>query len=554
MARLNTPRIASAVRSSFITSEQLPTIQTALGAPGYLRFPHSALYLLGVSLFAGEGVFHEDTTERMNRFTTLVANLAVNDPQWTAEYLGWLRGTMNIRTAAIIGAAEFVRARSTAGVEDSHTRAEHSLARQVVNSVLLRADEPTELLAYWTTHYGKQFPQALRKGINDAVARLWHERALVKWDSPGRAWRFADVLNLLHSKPGSEARSAVFKHALDRRYTNGDTLPAGVPVLRYRRELMAMPVPDRRQWLTNAAAEGRVHELLDAAGMTWEALAGWLQGPMDAAAWEAIIPSMKLMGLIRNLRNFDQAGVSDTVAATIAAKLADPAEVAASRLLPFRFVAAYRAAPSLRWSYPLNLALDHSVANVPALEGRTLVLVDRSPSMWWKTMSDHSAMSWADAAATFGAALALRAEEADLVEFGHTSTVIPFDRAESALTLITRFGQIDGTDIPKAVAAHFKASVHNRVVIITDEQTRPGYLPYRDFTSGRGYGAKRYVEINSLIPPTVPVYVWNLGGYEAGHLPTGLTNRHCMGGLTDSGFQLIPLLESGVQGNWPWKH
>ncbi|SEG94949.1 hypothetical protein SAMN04489712_1562 [Thermomonospora echinospora] len=42
-----------------------------------------------------------------------------------------------------------------------------------------------------------------------------------------------------------------------------------------------------------------------------------------------------------------------------------------------RFLAAYRAAPSLRWSWPLQRALDASLANVPRsvprLPGRTLV-------------------------------------------------------------------------------------------------------------------------------------------------------------------------------------
>src|SRR5690606_27542335 len=40
----------------------------------------------------------------------------------------------------------------------------------------------------------------------------------------------------------------------------------------------------------------------------------------------------------------------------------------------------------------------------------TLVLVDRSPSMWGQRMSARSDMPWADAAAIFGAAVALRAE------------------------------------------------------------------------------------------------------------------------------------------------
>ena len=35
-----------------------------------------------------------------------------------------------------------------------------------------------------------------------------------------------------------------------------------------------------------------VPALVAAAGMTWEALAGWRRAPIDAAAWTAVIPSM----------------------------------------------------------------------------------------------------------------------------------------------------------------------------------------------------------------------------------------------------------------------
>ncbi|MET8046507.1 hypothetical protein ABZU75_02825 [Streptosporangium sp. NPDC005286] len=50
------------------------------------------------------------------------------------------------------------------------------------------------------------------------------------------------------------------------------------------------------------------------------------------------------------------------MAARVAAQPADPEPVARSRQFPFRFLAAYRAAPSLRWAYPLKRALAHSLA------------------------------------------------------------------------------------------------------------------------------------------------------------------------------------------------
>lgn len=558
MARLNTATTTTArpAATSAVTSTPDPNARTALGAPGFRRDQRSALYLLGVTLFAGEDAHHETAENRMARFKGLVRAQAVFDGAWTARFLAWLRQDANVRTAAIIGAAEFVRARKDANVSDNaHRRREHGLARRVVGSVLQRADEPGELMAYWTAAYGRKLPQAIRKGIADGVTRMWNERALLKWDSAERAWRFADLLCLIHPKPTAPGQGMVFLHALLRRFASridwdaGE--PADVPMLRARRLLMIMPAERRRPWLVEAEPQDVTRRLREA-GMTWESVAGWLQGPMDAAAWEAVIPAMPYLALLRNLRNFDQAGVSDAVARRVADKLVDVREIAAARVYPFRFLAALRAADSLRWAWPLESALNASMGNIPQLAGNTLVLVDRSPSMWDRTMSEHSTMTWADAAAVFGVAIARRAEAADLVEFGIENRRMPFRRSESTLKIVQRFGTINGTDIPAAVRDHYRDEVHDRVVIITDEQTRPGQLPYWEIRDGRWLGRKQYVGIDELVLPETPVYVWNFGGYEHGAMPTGVTNRHCFGGLTDAGFRLIPMLEAGEDTGWPF--
>jgi hypothetical protein len=268
--------------------------------------------------------------------------------------------------------------------------------------------------------------------------------------------------------------------------------------------------------------------------MTWEHVAGWLQGPLDAAAWEALIPSMGYMALVRNLRNFDQAGVSDEVAARVADRLADAAEVARSRQLPLRFLAAYRTAPSLRWGWALERALQASLSSVPALTGRTLVLVDRSGSMFTR-LSGRSTLTRADAAAVFGASLAVRAAGADLVQFGTDSRAVRVRRGDSVLSLAGRFGNLGGTDTADAVRRHYRT--HDRVVIVTDEQARGGW---------------RGEEPTKAVPESVPVHTFNLAGYRYGHGPSGGANRHTFGGLTDQGFAAIPLLEAGRDQRWPF--
>ncbi|MFF4010115.1 TROVE domain-containing protein [Streptomyces sp. NPDC001717] len=527
MARFNLRALKAAPAEPTSPVRSTRHARTHEGGPGYERDARSELFLLAVSNFVTQRTFYESGENRDDRFASLVRRLAVEDPAWTAGLLRWLRGDAHMRTASLVGAAEYVKARLDAGAADGPSN------RRVVDSVLQRPDEPGELLAYWTATHGRNVPKPVKRGIADAVRRLYSATSLLKYDTASKGYRFGDVLNLVHASPDPAKpwQGELFRHALDRRHHPEDArIPEGNRTLAAHRALMELPVPERRDVVLSPDGAERLAE----AGMTWEALAGWLQGPMDAAAWEAVIPSMGAMALLRNLRNFDHAGVSDEVAARVAAKISDPEVVARSRQFPFRYLAAYRHAPSLRWAYPLERALGHSLANVPALTGRTLVLVDRSGSMW-SPLSDRSQLNRADAAAVFGTALALRAENADLVQFGTTSEAVPHTRGESVLKVLERFGDLGGTDTVRAVKEHYRG--HDRVLIVTDEQA-----------ASYGHGGDPTREV----PDTVPVYTWNLAGYRVGHAPSGSANRHAFGGLTDGAFRMVSLIEAGRDADWPW--
>jgi TROVE domain-containing protein len=528
---------ARPVGLSPVATELFPSGRTYEGGAGYARDLRSELFLLAVSNLVSEDTFYESGNARDARFVTLIRAAAVDYPEWTAGLLRWLRAEANMRTAPLVGAAEMVKARLEAG--------QHGLSRQVVASVLRRADEPGEMLAYWTSHYGRTIPKPVKRGVADAVRALYAERALLKYDGDSYSYRFADVLDLCHPKPhpGLPWQGDLFAHALDRRHNRGNPIPEPLGVLRTRAALMAVRPEFRRALLAAPGSDVSLRE----AGMTWEAVAGWLQGPMDAAAWEAVIPSMGYMALIRNLRNFDEAGVSDTVAEQVAAKLADPDEVARSRQLPLRFVAAHRAAPSLRWSWPLEKAANLSLDTVPELGGRTLILVDTSTSMQ-AALSDRSELRRWDAAALFGVALGARCAHADVVSFSSSARFwidpagphtrrFPLRDGESLLSAVKRWGDDGfflggGTDTHGALMKHFTG--HDRVVILTDEQAARG-------------------DVGARLPSNVPAYTWNLAGYKMGHAPSGVANRHTFGGLSDAAFRMIPLLEAGRDGAWPWE-
>lgn len=494
--------------------------RTFEGAPGFAREPKAELFLLAVSNMVGEDTFYEATTERDARFRDLVASVAISDPDWFARFVPWLRKGAMLRSASVVAAVEGARAQVAAGIPGS---------RAVVDAALQRADEPGEALAYWLGRYGRAMAKPVKRGVADAAVRLFHEKSLLKYDSDATAFRFADVIDLTHPTAKDEVQGDLFRHALDRRHKRDNPIPDSLNVVRARAELMALPV-ERRREITDPA-------VLAAAGMTWEALAGWRQSSMDAAAWESIIPSMGYLALLRNLRNFDQAGVNDEAAAKVAAKLSDAGEVAKSRVLPMRFLSAFNAAPSLRWSYPLEVALQHALSNVPALDGRTLILIDTSGSMNSSFSKDGSLRCW-DAATVFGLALAARAADATVVSFSNSTKVFPAVKGESVLAGVRRFKESGyffggGTDTERAVRAQYKG--HHRVVILTDEQAH-------------WHGS---ADVAAAVPSQVPVYTWNLAGYRVGHTPN-VGNRFTFGGLSDAAFAMIPLIEAGSASQWPF--
>lgn len=496
------------------------------GGPAWSRDAKSDLFLLAVTNMVSEDTFYEGASARDERFRQLAGQVAVEDADWTGRFVGWLRAEAGMRSASLVAAAEAVRARLAAGL------AGHN--RQLVDAACQRADEPGELLGYWTSRYGRALPQPVKRGVADAAARLYNERSLLKYDSEASGFRFGDVIDLVHPVPREPWQGELFSHALDRRHGRDKPIPEVLGTLRAREALMAVPAQARREVLRE---DGAVARLADA-GITWEALAGWLQGPMDAAAWEAVAPSMGIFALIRNLRNFDEAGLRDEVAQRIAARICDPDVIARSRLFPYRFLSAYRAAPSLRWGQPLERAMEHSTAAIPELTGRTLILVDTSASMRG-LVSARSVVRHVDIGALTGVALARRGSAVDLAGFADGVFWHRLDRGGSMLramdAFIARIGEVGhGTRIVESLRKTYQR--HDRVIIVSDMQT---FAPWAAGT------------VSDAVPARVPVFGINTTGYAPSALNTAVPGRYEIGGFSDKVFTMLGLL-GGDSADWPF--
>ncbi len=480
------------------------------GGIGFTKDAKTALYTLAVTNMAGEDTFYESGGQRDSRYRGLIHEVTITDPEWVAGMLGWLRSEGNMRSAAVVGAVEYVRAGGPSG-------------RAVVASVCQRADEPAEIIGYCLAKYGRKIPMAIKRGVADACRRLYNERNYLKWDSSRNKVRWADVIELTHPTPVAPWQSALFKLAIDARHNRPDAVPGETLAnLSAAAAFDAIPEGERRA----ALRAGGLPQLY-----TWERLSGWLPGGMDAEAWGAVIPQMGYMALLRNLRNFEQAKAASHVLDAVSAKLADPLEVAKSRQFPYRFWTAYRETGSTRFAWPLEQALELSVANIPKLSGRTLILVDVSGSMA-VAMSGRSAVQRYEVAAVFGAGLRAASDKGDLIVFNDRSAVVP--EMPSVLRTVEAIkGAVGGgTNTWYAVQAHYAG--HDRVVIITDEQAHPSHYDHA-----------------TAVPRNVPIYVWDLAGHQVSSIEPG-PNRYLFGGFTDAAFSLIGRIEAGRDADWPW--
>lgn len=522
-----------------------PNARNAHGFPGFARSPKADLVLLGAANFVSEDTFYESAKHRDSRFVALVGEMTRADAEWTAQFVAWLRGSANMRSAAIVAAATYVKAGGPNG-------------RRVVSSACLRADEPGEFLAFWKAVYGEAVPKPVKRGLADAVQRLYHERSMLKWDGQGKNWRFGDVVRLVHPRPQTALQADLFRHAIERRNGWDRPIPESLALLRADRDLQRLPESQRRANLANAVA----------LGWTWERLAGWLPGGMDAEAWEAVIPNMGVMALARNLRNFDQAGISTDAVRLVEDKMRSEADVRASRAFPLRFLAAWKAVNSLRWGQALEDAVALSMGNVPHLTGRTLVLIDVSPSMLDDATTKgpgngnnppppgHLAR-W-EVAGLFGLTVAERSDEADVFAFDKDSFPVDFGKGSSILRTVEQMGALAekgiATDTLGAIADRYVPGRHDRVVIITDEQTgcnaggRYDWSWHRSQYPGRDLTGtfRTWADVEHV---RVPVFTFNLGGFTTAH---GSESRKWLtvGGLSDACFGI---LGRGASIENPWE-
>lgn len=516
----------SSARSSLATDPESQTT-TYEGAPAFGLTQETELLLLAANNLVGEHSFYQSAAERDRRYKELIHAITKSNPTFISGnhfrqgLASYLRNDLKMRSASIVLAAEYIRAGGANG-------------RSVIKKVIQRADEPAELLAYWISNYGRKIPQPIKRGLADRTRDLYTESNMLRYNSSRHSVQPADVIELVHPTPKDPVQSQLFQYLLDRRH--------GRKSLDYYPLLGSI---EKQKWLESIPADLRRAYILDNGiplNWSWERLSGYVS-PMDAAMWEAVIPNMGVMALTRNLRNFDLANISQEAINRVTAKIASKEDVIKSRIWPLNVFAGYKESLSDNYKLALATALDYTTTAIPKFDTDTLILVDVSGSMD-ENLSARSSLVRIEAAAIMGAAVANRTG-GELYAFGTKPTKIEY-KGKSTLQIAkdinyARTNSGMSTDTMRAIQTAFRPT-HKRVIIFTDDQV--GYMGANAWRPAYSYRA--------LISPRTYLHIFDLAGYGRASTEFGQDRKFIYGGMSDSMFSLMEVLEKGHDAGWPF--
>jgi 60 kDa SS-A/Ro ribonucleoprotein len=204
--------------------------------------------------------------------------------------------------------------------------------------------------------------------------------------------------------------------------------------------------------------------------------------------------------LLKNLRNMLEAGVDvELIEAAIHARKG------ARKMLPFRYVAAARHAPTL--TSAIDRALCATIQDMHPLSGETWVLVDVSGSMD-DLLSGKSDLTRMDAACALAAIVPGKVR---MFSFSDRCVEVPHKRGLLGIEAIKRSqihsGTMLGTSVRDLNARMQRANAKGRLIVISDEQSHdPVGDPWIDkayminvasYQNGVAYGP-RWVNISGF--------------------------------------------------------
>lgn len=248
-------------------------------------------------------------------------------------------------------------------------------------------------------------------------------------DSVGQSPSMGDIIKMVHPKPATATREALYAYLIGRR-ANQNALPQVVLDWEaFKQDPAGRAVPNVPfQMLTSLPLQRR----------------HWV-GIARTARWQ-----MTRMNLNTFARHgvFEEAGLSQLVAA----RLRRREDIERARVFPYQLMTAFaQAQPGVpaRVRKALQDAMEIAIGNVPRIPGKVFVCPDVSGSMAWAPATGFrrgatSVVRCIDVAALVAAALLRANPDAEVLPFEHKVVPLRLDARDSVMTNATKLAAVGG--------------------------------------------------------------------------------------------------------------
>lgn len=322
-----------------------------------------------------------------------------------------------------------------------------ALSADTLNSVIQRADEMGDFLSLYWAEGKTAISNQVKKGLAKAFGKF-NEYSLAKYDRNTAAIRIRDVMFLVHPKPANAEQAELFKKVASQSLETPDTW-----------ETQLSAGADKRETFQRLMAERKLGAL----------------------------------AFLRNLRNMVEAGVPSNVIRDYAKN------VNVEKVLPFRYISAARIVP--QFEDMLEAMMLRSLESHEKMAGKTVLLVDNSPSMFGTKVSAKSDLDRFDAATALAMLCREVCDEAVIYSFSNEAKVVPprrgFALREAVRNATVSNGTRIGAAVRKAMAEHPDA---DRFIVFTDDESsdpvpsnvngKPAYMVnVASYTHGINHGS-----------------------------------------------------------------
>ncbi len=471
------------------------------GELAYSLDPKTELYSLACTSALQPKFYQSNTEDQLIRLRDLLNKVP---PDFAAKLAIYIREQMYLRSIPLVMCVELAKIH----------RGDNLIAK-LTEQVIQRADEITEILAYYQLANDRKDTKKLNKlshGISRGIKQIFEsgkfdEYSYSKYDRDGDV-KLRDALFLSHPKPQDEKQEGLFKKIVDR----------------------TLEIP--YTWETRLSEAGQ-------------------KGESKKAIWEELIDSKKVgyMATLRNLRNCLEAEVSHKHIAKICNYISTPEAVRKSKQLPFRFLAAYRMIKEVESDLSpiileaLEYAVRTSVENLKGfgLETSVLVACDVSASMQ-KSISPRSSLQNYDIGLMLGMLLQNKSSRVVSGFFGDIWKVVQLPRNNilaNADELHRREGEVGYSTNGHLVIDWLIQKKHkaDRVMIFTDCQM------WDSFNSGSNFS--RSWQQYKNFHPSAKLYLFDLAGYGNTPIDVRQNDVHLIAGWSDKIFDVLDATENG---------